>query len=206
MTDRDAVRAGYDVLAETYAASREPDDDERAVLESFVAGLSDGDRVLDAGCGQGDPVLRRLAETSPAVGLDFSGAQLELAREAAPEATLVRGDLTALPFAADRFDAAVAAHSVIHLPLEAHGPAIEELARVLRPGGRLLLSEGTGEWVGRNPDWLDGGAAMEWSIAGAEATRGQLEAAGFAVDAERTTGDELSDDGTWTFFRARLAE
>ncbi|MDZ7702104.1 MAG: hypothetical protein U5J98_08590 [Halobacteriales archaeon] len=60
-------------------------------------------------------------------------------------------------------------------------------------------------WEGTNPNWLDGGAAMEWSIAGAEATRRQLEEAGFAVLEQRTVGDGLGEDGRWTFFDARLA-
>ncbi|MDZ7702103.1 MAG: methyltransferase domain-containing protein [Halobacteriales archaeon] len=119
MTDRDAVRRGYDAQAKTYAAERAPGDEERAVLEGFADRLGPGNRVLNAGCGQGDPVLGLLDDRAGAVGLDFSAAQLELAREAAPSASLVRGDLTALPFAADRFDAAVAAHAVIHLPLGA---------------------------------------------------------------------------------------
>ncbi|NIS29986.1 MAG: methyltransferase type 11, partial [Actinobacteria bacterium] len=64
------------------------------------------------------------------------------------------------------------------------------LARELRPGGRLLVSEGADEWVGDNPDWLDTGVRMEWAVAGADATRAQLRAAGFEVEAEETTGDE----------------
>jgi len=50
---------------------------------------------------------------------------------------------------------------------------------------------------------------MQWDIAGADATREQLEAAGFTVVAERVATDELNDDGEEVpkpFFEARLAE
>lgn len=207
MTDRDAVRRGYDALAETYAERRTDDDDpELELLETVLEPLGESARVLDAGCGQGSPVLQRLAAAvEDAVGLDFSREQLRLAAGNVPEAALVAGDLTALPLRSDSFDAAVAYHSLIHVPLDDHRTVLAELARVLRPGGRLLVSEGTGAWTGTNPDWLDTGVEMQWDVAGAEATREHLRDAGFAVTGEWTVGDSLEDDdGTWRFFAARL--
>jgi len=207
MTDRDEVRRGYDGLAETYAAERSPGDRELSMLEDLLDRLDADARLLDAGCGQGEPILARAADRADATGLDFSGEQLRLAADSAPGASLLQGDMTALPFGPNSFDAVTAFHSLIHVPLSEHGPVIEEFARVLRPGGYLLASEGPQEWVGSNPDWLDAGAEMQWSIAGREATLSDLRSAGFEVLAERTDADELAeeDDGAWVFFLARLA-
>ncbi|MFC7239584.1 class I SAM-dependent methyltransferase [Saliphagus sp. GCM10025317] len=226
MVERDAVRRSYDELASVYAAQRSDDGPGTRVLERFLDSLEDPERVLDAGCGQGTPVLTRLSESTVAVGLDFSGEQLRLATDAAPGAGLLQGDMTALPLEESSFDAVVAYWSLIHVPLEDHPTVIEEFKRVLRPGGRLLLCEGTNAWTGENPDWLESGVEMAWEIAGAEATRGQLQEAGFAVLEEWGVPEEFADDDSdddgevgeddsesdgededdhpWTFFVARL--
>ena len=205
MVDKDVVRRSYDDLAETYAATRSDDGRGRDILDRFLEPLSESARVLDAGCGQGTPVLRRSSASSTATGLDFSRAQLELAAENAPRASLVQGDMTRLPVCDGAFDAITAYHSLIHVPSDEHRAVLDEFARVLRPGGRVLLSEGPGEWSGTNPDWLESGVEMQWHIAGADATREHLRNAGFAVVDERGADDTLTEDGgRWVFFSARL--
>ena len=224
MVEKDAVRRGYDELAQAYAASRSEGGMEE--LERFLDACADPGsrsgpvRVLDAGCGQGTPVLSRLSDSTEAVGLDFSREQMALAEANAPGAALVEGDMTALPFANGTFDAVVAYWSLIHVPADAHRAVVEEFARVLAPGGRLLMNEGANALTGENSDWLDTGVEMQWSIAGAAATREQLWDAGFAIveewgapetledgDAgdEGSDGDGESGDGDpWVFFSARL--
>ncbi|MFC7214646.1 methyltransferase domain-containing protein [Saliphagus sp. GCM10025334] len=226
MVERDAVRRSYDELAPVYAAQRSDDGPGTRVLERFLGSLEDPERVLDAGCGQGTPVLSRLTETTTAVGLDFSREQLRLATANAPEAGHIQGDMTTLPFENASFDAAVAYWSLIHVPLDEHQAVIDDFARVLRPGGWLLLCEGTNAWTGENPDWLESGVEMAWEIAGAEATWGQLQEAGFDVLEEWSVPEEFADDDSdgdgevgeddsesdgededdhpWTFFVARL--
>jgi ubiquinone/menaquinone biosynthesis C-methylase UbiE len=208
MVDRDAVRRGYDELAATYAADRVEDGRGRAVLDRFRESLPPDARVLDAGCGQGTPVLRDLSAAATAVGADISRAQLELAAESVPGAALAQADLVALPFRDDAFDAVTAYHSLIHVPAGQHRSVVDEFARVLVDGGRLLCSEGPEPWHGENPDWLDTGVEMQWHIAGAEATRRHLRDAGFVLERESTVDDSLADgdDAHWTFFTARLTE
>ncbi len=140
-----------------------------------------------------------------AVGVDFSREQLRLATRNAPDASLAQGDMTNLPFRDGTFDAVTAYHSLIHVPMDEHRAAIEEFARVLCPDGRLLVSEGPGEWSGENPNWLESGVEMQWDIAGADATRKQLRDAGFDVLGEWSVANALAgDDGHWVFFSAQL--
>jgi ubiquinone/menaquinone biosynthesis C-methylase UbiE len=193
MVDRRAVRQGYDELAAEYAGWRDHDGRGMALLDDLLADLPAGARLLDAGCGGGRPVLTHASETTDAVGLDLSGAQLRLAGEHAPAADRVQGDMTAIPFAAGSFDAVVAYWSLIHVPLADHRTVVDEFARVLRPGGRLLVCEGTTRWVGENPDWLDSGTGMAWAIAGAGTTERQLLSAGFDVTGRWGVTESLSD-------------
>ncbi len=213
MADPDGVRRAYDDLAETYATQRSTDERATVILDEFLdAGATK--RVLDAGCGQGEPVLTRVEETADGVGLDVSREMLYFADEHVT-GPLVQGDMTRLPFAPRSFDAVVAYWSLIHVPLADHPATVEEFARVLRPGGRVLLCEGPEEWVGENPDWLDSGVEMAWEIAGVERTREQLHDAGFRVTASWDTVERLGDDGEerdhedaddpdWVFLAAEL--
>jgi len=203
MVDKRTVRDGYDALVEDYAAQRTDDSDDVEALASFLANLPADARLLDAGCGQGVPVLSSL-EAVDGVGIDISRGQLARASENAPAASLAQGDMTRIPVSDEAFDAVTALWSVIHIPEGDHQAVFEEFARILDSGGRLLLVEGTSEWRGANPDWLGGGAEMQWHIAGPDRTREQLRAAGFEIVTERVIGDSLDEEATWTLFEGRL--
>lgn len=200
MDERDAIRRSYDALAETYAAGRSADDRDVEILATFLDGLAADARVLDAGCGQGMPVLRQIQTSAIGYGLDFSRAQLELAAEHVPDAPLLQGDVTHLPLGDDVIDAIVAYHTLIHVLAGEQEAVIAEFSRVLRPGGRLLLTEGPAAWSGTNPDWLDTGVEMRWDIAGVKTTRTQLEQAGFTIDNEW----DVDEEEHWIFLSAQL--
>jgi demethylmenaquinone methyltransferase / 2-methoxy-6-polyprenyl-1,4-benzoquinol methylase len=98
-----------------------------------------GDRVLDACCGTGDLALAAQAAGGTVTGLDFSERMLERARRKSSSIEWVRGDLLELPFEDHSFDAATVGFGVRNVAdLDR---ALGELARVLRPGGRLGILE-----------------------------------------------------------------
>jgi demethylmenaquinone methyltransferase / 2-methoxy-6-polyprenyl-1,4-benzoquinol methylase len=98
-----------------------------------------GDDVLDSCCGTGDLAIEDARLGGRVTGLDFSEPMLERARRKAPELEWVRGDALALPFADESFDAATVGFGIRNVAdLEA---GLRELARVLRPGGRLGVLE-----------------------------------------------------------------
>jgi len=98
-----------------------------------------GDRVLDACCGTGDLALAARDAGAEVVGLDFSEPMLQRARRKGPGLEWVQGDLLALPFDDGSFDAATVGFGVRNVADLERGLA--ELARVVRPGGRLAILE-----------------------------------------------------------------
>ena len=94
-----------------------------------------GDRVLDACCGTGDLAVAARRAGGHVTGLDFSERMLERARRKDAAVEWVRGDLLALPFPAGSFDSATVGFGVRNV--EDLDAGLRELARVVRPGGRL---------------------------------------------------------------------
>ncbi|GAA1574013.1 class I SAM-dependent methyltransferase [Kribbella sancticallisti] len=96
-------------------------------------------RVLDAGCGEGygADLLHRAGATR-VVGLDYEGTTLRHLAKAYPQINLIQGNLVQTGFADDSFDLAVSLQTIEHLWEQPR--FIAECARVLAPGGVLVLS------------------------------------------------------------------
>lgn len=175
----------------------------RPVHDAVLAALAPRphDSVLDLGCGTGQ-LLRRVAASLRSrriVGCDFSAGMLaQAAARLAPTSdarargevgahviALVRGDALRLPFGDAAFDAVVSTEAFHWFPDQA--AALAELARVLVPGGVLLLgfvNPPLGlvtEIVAVGSRLL--GAPLHWPTSAA--LRGMLATAGFAVTAQR---------------------
>jgi ubiquinone/menaquinone biosynthesis C-methylase UbiE len=114
-------------------------DEVRIALEMLA--LSSGDRVLDVGCGPGNFThqFARVSGDGLVVGLDASRTMLaQAARQPAGDnVAYLRGDACALPFRDASFDA-VCCFAALYL-IEEPARALDEIARVLAPGGRVAL-------------------------------------------------------------------
>jgi cyclopropane fatty-acyl-phospholipid synthase-like methyltransferase len=114
----------------------------RKYLDLILEGLEPGARVLDLGCGTGEPVARYLVGRGfGVVGVDGSARMLEIAARVVPEAELIRGDMCEVNLPGV-FAAAVAWDSLFHVGRERHRAVFRKLAGALERGGRLLLSAG----------------------------------------------------------------
>jgi cyclopropane fatty-acyl-phospholipid synthase-like methyltransferase len=137
---------------------------------STRAGVAEGSRVVDAGCGVGGSAFWLARERGArVVGLTLAHSQARQANRIAAENGLedrtlfVHGDYSAAPLASGAFDVVWALESLCHAPDKA--AFYREAARLLRPGGRLVVAEymrtarplpAEGERVMR--EWLDGWA------------------------------------------------
>jgi ubiquinone/menaquinone biosynthesis C-methylase UbiE len=97
--------------------------------------VSPGTRLLDAGCGRYLEFSRELADTVEVVGVDME-EQLDTENRVSPYA--IRGDLEYLPFPPNYFDVVISRSVVEHLTDP--GRVFREFHRVLKPGGRVILS------------------------------------------------------------------
>jgi SAM-dependent methyltransferase len=111
--------------------------EERAVME--LADPHPGERALDAGCGTGIYTRRLLERGAAVTGIDLDLEMMGAARLKAPAATFVEADVTALPFPDSTFDLSLAVTLLCFV--DDAERAVAELARVTRPGGRVVLAE-----------------------------------------------------------------
>jgi ubiquinone/menaquinone biosynthesis C-methylase UbiE len=136
-TQHEATRAYYDDFSKRYERGRDRgyhalvDDLEIASVRDLARDAS----VLEVGCGTG-LMLERLKPIARSVhGADLSPGMLEKARERGFD--VVCAPATELPFENDRFDLVCSFKVLAHVP--DIGKALEEMARVVKPGGHLAL-------------------------------------------------------------------
>ncbi|MEO0559444.1 MAG: methyltransferase domain-containing protein [Bacteroidota bacterium] len=167
-----------------------------------------GIQVCDVGCGYG-AISHALAETGAEVtGLTLSEAQAEVARSRSVDGSpqfLVQ-DWLDNDFASASFDAVVAVESTTHMPERQR--VFDELARVLKPGGRLVLcvwmaSESPARWQVRHllePICREGRLA---GLGSATENREWISRAGLVVEAEEDWSPQVAR--TWTVVARRVA-
>jgi len=132
----DRIAPVYDVMNRVMTAGL----DVRWRRLAAASAVRAGDRVLDAACGTGDLAIADLkAGAGKVTGLDFSAKMLERARRKNTTIEWLQGDMLALPFADETFDAATVGFGVRNVDDLELG--LRELRRVLRPGGRLAILE-----------------------------------------------------------------
>lgn len=164
LDDPEVVRREYAseerfaVRSAVWAQAEGPD--VRDVLLGALAEASPR-RVLEVGCGFGELAERAGCELrAEVVALDLSARMVELARRRGVDARL--GDIQRLPFADASFDCALAAFMLYHVPDLDRGLA--ELARVLRPDGRLVAATSSGRHLSELWDPVGGNEGHELSF------------------------------------------
>jgi demethylmenaquinone methyltransferase/2-methoxy-6-polyprenyl-1,4-benzoquinol methylase len=145
--EQERVRKRYDGMARAYAATGQLIVAHRQ--EATVAlGVQPGEHILDLACGPGvnfKSILKDLGTGGLLVGLDYSSGMIEQAQQRVKvnewsNATPLLGDAARLPFADCEFDRVLGTYSFSVIP--DYQQAFDEVARVLKPGGTLVVLDG----------------------------------------------------------------
>ena len=150
----DRTREIYDRNAARFDAERSKRLHERVWLDRFTDGLPAGGRILDLGCGAGEPIAAHFIDAGYRVtGFDFSQEMIRIARTRWPEGDWRIGDMRSMDLT-ERFDGVIGWNSFFHLTREDQPGVLARIAAQLCPGGRLMLTVGpaNGEVTGRVGD------------------------------------------------------
>ena len=202
MDHKNIVKAGYNQIADRYLAERTRDSEDVRLLEELVTRLSKGAKVLDAGCGAGIPISQLLSEKFDVTGVDFSEAQIELAKKNVPNASFICEDMTKLDFPANTFDGIASYYAIIHIPREEHQSLLANFHRMLKPGGLALLCLGAEHLIDDvDENYL--GTRMYWSHFDSETYFQMLKDCGYVIIWSKRVADETCEGAGHLFVLAR---
>jgi cyclopropane fatty-acyl-phospholipid synthase-like methyltransferase len=176
----------YNRFAATYDQSRGLFDMSE-ILNSFYGRLHvKKGRLLDMGCGAGEPFARFFIDQGWTVtGVDFSEQMLALAAKYVPEMQTIHADMRDVEFAPAKFEAITAVYSLFHVPRNDHTALLEKFYRWLCPQGKVLFTYATKEYTGS--DEFDGykefmGQELYYSHKRPAALWADLENTGFHIE------------------------
>ena len=137
----------YDIFSHFYDKfiklhSRDKQENLRKYLFDLIS-LKDNDRVLDLCCGTGANLafIKKYIPNEIYCGIDFSLGMLKKAKEKVPDALLICGDVEFLPFKSEIFDVITYTYAFYELEGSKVEKTLNEINRVLKPGGRLYIME-----------------------------------------------------------------
>ncbi len=190
---RSIVRMGFDKVGIEYSKTRLESDEEVLLLPDFMKRLPTGARVLDAGCGAGEPITRILSERFKVVGVDISRKQVEAARKILPYCDFVWQDMTTLTYPDGYFDGIISYYAIPHVPREEHKGLMDNFFRMLKEGGYVLLCFGTDDDPGTVIDGFFG-VKMYWSSFDAGTNVEMLKETGFHITWLKFIFDDLTEE------------
>lgn len=138
----------YDNFAKKYEENRDTFDTSE-IVDKFYKQLDNERKILDIGCGTGEPISKYFVEHGwDVIGVDFSGEMIKLANKYVPEMTTIHEDICEVMFRRNSFDAIVAGYSIFHVPLNEHINLFNKCNKWLKPCGRMLFTYATKHWTG----------------------------------------------------------
>lgn len=180
------TQTSYDRVADEYVRrifdelTQKPFD--RQILDRFAVSVRDVGPACDLGCGPGQ-VARYLHERGVEVcGVDLSAEMVACARRLTPGVAFRQGDMRALDVPNEAWAGITAFYSLIHIPGAEMVQALQEIRRVLRPGGALLLSFHIGDQTVHLDEWWGQAVCVDFFFFQPAEMADALTSAGFEIE------------------------
>jgi SAM-dependent methyltransferase len=181
------LKADYDPVAEDYARefrdemSKKPFD--RKMLDWLAGKVNGLGTICDLGCGAGQIAGYLSSRGANACGIDLSAEMIKQARLLYPDIAFQQGNMLALDEVTENSFGGIAAfYSIIHIPRPSLVDALREMRRVLRRGGRLLLTFHIGQKDVHLDEWWNKPVSLDFYFFETEAMKGCLTQAGFELE------------------------
>jgi SAM-dependent methyltransferase len=183
----DDVQSSYDRVADEYTRriydelQHKPLD--RELLDRFAESVRNKGLTCDLGCGPGHIARYLQGRGIPVCGVDLSNAMIDRARQLNLGIAFSRGDMRGLEVADNTWAGIAAFYAIVNLPPDDVAQSLQEMFRVLRPGGCLLLSFHIGEDTLHVEDNLwDCGVTLEITFFRPSTIVGYMRSAGLEIE------------------------
>ena len=181
------IEAGYDSVADEFVKEffseldRKPFD--RDLLDGFANTVRDLEgQVCDIGCGPGQ-IARYLRDRDVNMrGIDISHEMVKQATRLNPDISFERGDMLSIDLPDASLAGILSFYAIIHLKREDVTRALQEMHRVLKPGGRILISFHGGEGELHRDEWYGKHVSIDVTLFQKDEMAGFLRAAGFEFE------------------------
>jgi SAM-dependent methyltransferase len=206
-----SIRESYDHLAEEYARrifdelQHKPLD--RQLLDRFAKQTQGRGQVCDMGCGPGH-VARYLRDVGASVfGLDLSPGMLEQARKLNPDIPFREGNMISLDIPDGALAGVAAFYAIVNIPRPSLPVVFQEIHRVLKSNGLLLLAFHTGDEILHEEELWGQKISMDFLLLPPSEIKLNLEAAGFTIEevVEREPYPEVEYQSRRAYIFARKA-
>jgi len=172
------IEESYDKMGEAYHRFRD-NEKFKGELEKFASLLPISGKVLDAGCGVGEPISKFLAKKGfKVIGVDISRKMVELAKKNVPEARFFQKNILTLDFSDQTFDGIICVYTLWHIPRVEHEGIIKNFHRMIKDDGILVLNTGIFESDGMSEFF---GQPMLWSTNDPKKTLSYVKEVGFKI-------------------------
>lgn len=178
------LQKSYDSVADDYAANfcdelaNKPFD--RKMLDWLAEKVGGSGVICDMGCGPGQIARYLFDGGADASGVDISPGMIENARALHPAISFYQGDMLNLTGIADNAYGGIAAfYSIIHIPRDRVEQALNELHRVLKAAGVLLMTFHIGQETVHRDEWWGKKVSLDFNFFETEVVKKHLKASGF---------------------------
>jgi ubiquinone/menaquinone biosynthesis C-methylase UbiE len=180
------IKLTYDDVAKEYgeyakdALAKKPLD--RKILELFAERVGGSETVYDIGCGPGTVTRYLKVLGVDIIGIDISVKMVEIARKLNPKIRFEQGDVFKLNLEENSLGGIIAFYLIINFPRADIPKVIEEMFRILRQGGTLLLTFHVGEKTIPVEEYLGKKVTMNFVLFQPEEIKAILQRCGFQID------------------------